>query len=137
MMKYIFFSLALSFASINGNAQTDSTLNKLMDDFDIYKGAVTEEASYIGGKSEFISYIKDNIDLPKNIKAKNNIDKVYIRFIVDKKGVIKEVSLLKGGENCPECVKAAIDVVSKMPNWEPAKNDAVPVNRMVVLPFVF
>lgn len=135
MLKYIIFSIvfySVFILKVNGQIDTTSTFDS--DSSEIFRGNVSKEAAFPGGIYSVNTFIKDNIYKPKKI---NGQSKVFIQFVITKDGSIKDVIHFRGGENCPQCIKAAIDVIKKIPKWSPAMNEGDPVNRLVIIPITF
>ncbi len=82
---------------------------------------VEEMPSYTGGESERLKFLKDHIEYPKNA-AENGIQgTVYFQFVVDTKGNITDVKILRGiGGGCDE---EALRVIKMMPPWHPGKQN--------------
>jgi protein TonB len=78
---------------------------------------VEEMPSYHGGESERLKFLKDHIEFPKNA-AENGIQgTIYFQFVVDTKGNITDVKILRGiGGGCDE---EALRVIKMMPKWNP------------------
>lgn len=91
--------------------------------------------SFPGGEEELMKYIRDNLRYPV-IAAENNIEgRVTIRFIVNKRGEVTDVTVLRGLD--PACDNEAIRVVKSMPKWIPGKQNGVAVNVYYTLPIVY
>lgn len=88
-----------------------------------------------GGLNELIRYLSMNIKYPKVARKKGISGKVYIQFMVDKAGSIKNVKVLKGVSE--ELDAEAIRVVSAMPKWKPGLLDGDKVNTYFNLPISF
>lgn len=84
---------------------------------------------------EIADYIAKNIHYPDSA-VKNHIEgSVIVKFIVNKDGTVSDVSILRGiGAGCDE---EAIKAVSKMPKWQPGKQNGVPVKVYYTLPISF
>jgi protein TonB len=61
--------------------------------------------------------------------------KVFLSAVIEKDGSVTNVQVLKGiGAGCDE---EAMRVVSKLPNWIPAKQRGRPVRSRITVPIVF
>ncbi len=102
----------------------------------IYEGA-QHSAEFPGGGPAFRYFIEKNMIYPPAAKANKIEGKVFVSFVVDKKGVIKHVTLHKGlGYGCDE---EAIRLAKKMPKWQPGIwYDDNPIHTRVTMsiPFV-
>lgn len=83
-------------------------------------------AEFPGGMEKLKRYLSVNIIYP-DYALKHNIEgKVYIRFVVDKTGLIENITVLKSPQKLLD--EEAVRVVKKMPDWKPCKyhNRAIP-----------
>ncbi|MBL4594431.1 MAG: energy transducer TonB [Flavobacteriales bacterium] len=92
-----------------------------------------KEAEYLEGYNQMISYLKENST--DQISAKNFklLPQPSISFIVNENGNIENVELIKtSGDD--EIDKLLVELVEKMPKWNPAKNaKGLPVKQGFVL----
>ena len=95
-----------------------------------------EEMPYFpGGDNEMLKYLSKNIKYPVNAREANITGVVYLSFIVDKEGEIKNIEILRGiGGGCEE---EAVRVVKKMSKWKPGKQNGQSVNVQFKLPVSF
>ncbi len=107
---------------------------------------------FIGGPQELFKYLGNNIHYPINAFKQGARGVVYVGFIIDKDGSVKDVKLLRidkyrfsskkerrKEEKIPESVyQELIDeclrVVKSMPNWLPATQQGKPVRVAFTLP---
>jgi TonB family protein len=90
---------------------------------------ITEEMpEYPGGSQEMMTYLQKNITYPANSREKKLGGKVYVKFIVDTDGKIKDAHVLRGS-GIAAMDDEALRVINSMPAWKPGKmsNKAVPV----------
>ncbi len=95
-------------------------------------GVVTELAYFVGGKKKMMEFIADHIQ-----QEVEGTGTTKLKFLVGKDGSISKVWVVKKNEDCDGCDEAAVDVVKKMPNWVPGKNNGTPVNSYFYLPITF
>lgn len=96
---------------------------------------VEEMPMFPGGENEMLKFISKNIKYPSEARDNNIKGIVNISFIVDQKGEIKNIELLRGiGGGCEE---EAIRVVKTMPTWKPGKQNGQAVNVQFQLPISF
>lgn len=95
---------------------------------------VEEPPMFPGGEDKLMEYLGRNIKYP--VKARDNgiSGRVYITFVVDSSGSIKDVKILKGIEGLNE---EALRVVNMMPKWTPGKQNGRNVMVQYNLPIVF
>lgn len=95
---------------------------------------VEEQPSYPGGEIELMKYLS-TITYPELAKEARTQGIVYISFIVEKDGVISNITLERGiGSGCD---KAALKIVEKMKKWNPGKQRMRPVRVKLNLPIKF
>ena len=63
--------------------------------------------------------------------------KVFIKFVVDKEGIINQVAVLRGVSDCNLLEKEALRVVRSMPKWNPGKQHGKAVSVYFTLPISF
>lgn len=96
---------------------------------------VEEMPMFPGGENEMLKFIGKNIKYPSTARENNISGIVNISFIVDPKGDIKNIQLLRGiGGGCEE---EAIRVIKTMPTWKPGKQNGQAVNVQFQLPISF
>lgn len=96
---------------------------------------VEKMPEFKGGQEELVNYLVKNIQYPEDAKKANLTGKVFVEFVVDKKGSIKDAKVAKSdnvvfnGE--------ALRVISSMPDWVPGENKGKKVSVKLVLPISF
>lgn len=96
---------------------------------------VEEMPQFPGGDNEMLKYLSNNIKYPVDAREANITGIVYLSFIVDKEGEIKNIEILRGiGGGCEE---EAVRVVKKMSKWKPGKQNGQSVNVQFKLPVSF
>lgn len=97
---------------------------------------IFQEPEFKGGKEAYIRFINEKLNYPFNA-VKNEIEgKVYVKFVIEKDGSLKEAFPLK--RVAPELDAEAVRVV-KLSNgkWKPGKNRGMEVRVYYVIPIVF
>jgi periplasmic protein TonB len=92
-------------------------------------------AKFPGGHSEMINFLINEIKYPQLARKNKTQGTVYIKFLIKKDGSISDIKILRSVSD--ELNFEALRVVSKMPKWEPAYQDNVPVETWFVLPIKF
>jgi len=96
---------------------------------------VEENAAFPGGNKAYGKYLKKNLKYPNQARRMGIEGKVYVQFIVGKKGEITNVKAVKGiGAGCDE---EAVRVIRNSPNWTPGKQRGRPVKQRMIIPIVF
>lgn len=88
----------------------------------------------VGGYESFYSQLSKNLKYPRQA-IRNGVDgKVFVEFVVDRKGKVNHIKVIKGiGGGCDE---EAMRVLA-LTNWEPGKQRGRPVRVRMVIPVVF
>ena len=83
----------------------------------IYFNFIDEPAEFPGGERALYSYISNNVKYPV-IAQENGIQgKVYLKFVVDKKGKVSNIEIIRGVDNSLD--KEAIRVINSLPDFKP------------------
>ncbi len=88
-----------------------------------------------GGIKKLFKYLADNIKYPDEARRAGIEGKVHVQFVVNKKGEIKDVTILRGVNKWLD--EEAIRVVKSMPNWKPGKQHGKAVSVYYMLPINF
>lgn len=97
---------------------------------------VEEMPEFPGGEEELRNFIAENTKYPEDAKANGQTGKVFVQFIIDKNGDVKDVELARGID-CESCNNEAMRVVKSMPQWKPGKQSGQAVNVSFVVPINF
>src|SRR5690606_21532048 len=98
---------------------------------------VEESAEFPGGIAAMGKYIQQNLQYPAMAREAGISGKCHLKFVVNDKGEISNVEVLKGVPGCPDCDREAVRVVKSMPKWKPAKMTGRAVNCYFNLPISF
>ncbi len=118
---------------INGKFQSGKVYNSDGAETLHYDYEIMPE--FEGGINELVRYISTHLKYPKVARKKGIQGKVFLRFMVDKEGLVKNVKVLKGVSE--EIDAEAIRVVKEMPKWKPGLLDGNKVNTYFNLPLSF
>lgn len=91
-------------------------------------------ASFPGGNEALQTYLKDNIPVPEKQKKGTTV-KVALLFTINEEGVINEVKVIEGAPRWYNAV--AVQVLSNMPRWQPARFFGAPKSTRFGLPISF
>jgi TonB family protein len=128
-MKKVFLYL---FAALCIHSAAQSSKEKKSE---IY--TITEEMpEYPGGAQEMMKFIQTNIAYPELCREKKLGGKVFVKFVVNADGKIKDAAVIKGS-GIAALDEEALRVVNTMPQWKPGKMDNKPVNVYFNLPLSF
>lgn len=94
-----------------------------------------EMPEYPDGEYALQRFIAKNIKYPK-VAQQNGIEgRVYITFVVNQDGIVKNTKVIKGVD--PSLDAEALRVVSSMPDWKPGKQDGKAVSVSYTVPINF
>ena len=80
----------------------EPTILDVKPEADIYS-SVEEMPTFVGGESALYKFLADNIVYPQMAKESNVQGKVYVSFVIDARGHITNVKLLRGiGGGCDQ-----------------------------------
>jgi protein TonB len=96
---------------------------------------VEEMPTFPGGEEKLFEYLRKNIKFPPVARENGIQGRVFVTFVVDKDGKVKEVKVLRGiGGGCDE---EALRVIRSMPDWKAGKQNGRPVQVQYNLPVNF
>jgi len=93
-------------------------------------------ASFKGGEEAMYAFLGQHLVYPFPARTVRLEGTVYIRFVVEKDGSITNIEVAQGGVG-GGCEEAAVDVVKKMPSWNPGRQRNRPVRTWFILPIKF
>ncbi len=88
-----------------------------------------------GGPLELRKQIAQNVQYPEIAKENGIQGKVYVQFVVNRKGVVEQVKVVRGVD--PALDKEAIRVISQLPKWKPGSQRGKPVKVSFTVPINF
>lgn len=91
--------------------------------------------TFPGGEGALNQFLSNTIKYPELAKKNNISGTVYVSFIVDKSGVIRNIKILRGANEVLDA--EAIRVITKMPNWIPGMQKGENVDVIYNLPINF
>lgn len=90
---------------------------------------------YPGGMEALYKFLTENITNPENCRADSIQGTVYVRFIVNKEGNVRDIEVLRSPHE--DLSKEAIRVVGLMPRWTPGRQRGKTVDEYFNLPIRF
>lgn len=117
--------IILQFHNITANAQSSEEI--------LFAAEVMP--NFPGGTTALMNTIYKNLSYPQDAKDKGIEGKVILRFVVTREGNIMQPVIVKG--LYPSIDRAVLEIVPKIPRFEPAKNDGKPVNVWYSIPISF
>lgn len=96
---------------------------------------VEEQPTPVEGYNIYYQKIGENIQYPKEAKEAGIEGKVFVQFVVDIDGTLKDLMPVKGID--PVCDKIAVAAVANAGAWNPGKQNGKPVKVRMILPVSF
>lgn len=90
-----------------------------------------------GGQSAMIDFLRMNVRYPDMERDNDVQGTVYVRFVVDKSGKVRDAVVLRGVPKGPGLAQEALRVVQMMPDWKPGTQSGKPVPVLFTLPVKF
>lgn len=90
--------------------------------------------AYPGGMVAFSAYVKDNFQYPVRCQEEGISGEVLLRFKVDIRGKISDITVLKQTLSCPEFTSEAIRVLRSCNVWVPGKTNGKNVTSFTIVP---
>lgn len=107
------------------------------EDFDEEVFYVVEDMPTFRGehRDEFIKYIQQELEYPKEAIENGIEGKVFVSFVVSSEGEVTDAKVIRGVD--PILDKEALRVVKNAPDWTPGKQRGKNVNVGFTFPIVF
>jgi len=96
---------------------------------------VEDMPSFPGGDAALLKYIAENVTYPPIAKENGITGVVYVSYVVDKDGSIKDVKVVRGAD--PFLDKEAMRVVKTLKGYKPGKQRGKPVPVQFTIPIRF
>ena len=96
---------------------------------------VQTQPEFPGVPDSLSSFLNNKLNYPLQAKINGIHGRVYVGFLVDKTGKIKNEKVLSGVND--DLNNEALRVVSLMPDWKPGTNSGAAVDVQYILPIDF
>ena len=96
---------------------------------------VEQMPEYPGGEIELRQFMANSVRYPVQAQEKGIQGKVFVSFVVDKKGSVKDVKIARGAD--PLLDAEALRVVNSFPHWIPGKEKGKKVAVQYTVPINF
>ncbi|MBW8049665.1 MAG: energy transducer TonB [Cytophagales bacterium] len=96
---------------------------------------VEKQPEFPGGIEKMLEFIAKNLKYPESAKEANIKGKVFVSFVIDKFGFIKDVKVVKSVAR--ELDEEAVRVIKLLPQWIPGERRGKKVAVKLVHPIVF
>jgi TonB family protein len=134
MKKILFLIITLlTFELTFSQSHTKTENQKVKAGFGVT--VVQTPAQYPGGPDSLFNYLSNNLKYPRHAKLSGVYGRVYVGFLVDKTGKLKNFRILSGVTD--ELNDEALRVVKAMPDWTPGTRAGENIDVQYVLPIDF
>ncbi len=96
---------------------------------------VEEMPQFKGGKDALMNYLANHIVYPEECKDLEMEGLVYVAFTIGENGAVSDIEVIRSPDS--RMSAAAVEAVSKMPDWEPGKHKGERVKVRYNLPVKF
>lgn len=96
---------------------------------------VEDMPSFPGGEAALFKFLGRNLDYPAMAQDAGISGTVYVNFVVDRDGKVKNAKIARGIHSA--CDKEALRVVNSMPDWIPGKQRGKKVKVSYNLPIKY
>jgi TonB family protein len=96
---------------------------------------VQQNPEFPGGPDSLFNFLSNNLKYPRHAKLEGVHGRVYVGFLIDKTGKLKNHRILNGVTE--ELNEEAMRVVKEMPDWKPGTRAGENVDVQYVLPIDF
>ncbi|MGB2457457.1 MAG: energy transducer TonB [Flavobacteriales bacterium] len=127
--------IILYFIFLSNFSYSSSITNVLVVNNDSVYEQVDVFPEFVGGIDAMTSFIQERMVYPKEAIANKETARVFVEFIVDKSGSVKDVQLKRQGKKYFD--DEAIRVVSEMPKWKAGLLNGKYMSTRLFLPIVF
>ncbi len=92
------------------------------------------QAKFVGGDDAFIEFVKANFQYPARCQDEGINGSVLLRFVVNTKGKVSNISVIEETASCKEFTAEAIRVLQSSPDWIPGMVNGKFVKSYRVVP---
>ena len=93
------------------------------------------DAEFPDGMQGLMRWIQTNLQYPQDAIENDIQGRVYVSFVVGKKGVVSEIEIERGVDSSLD--KEVIRLIGQMPDWKPGELDGFKVSSKMRLPISF
>lgn len=97
---------------------------------------IEDMPEFPGGELELRKFIAENVEYPEDAKAQKQEGKVFVKFVIDKEGNVRDAEIANGTK-FESLNNEALRVIKSMPQWKPGKQRGQNVNVSYVIPIKF
>lgn len=126
LLLILLFCCSISFAQKTKSQKTDAPLT-----------IAEQMPSFKGGEQAMMKFIQQNVKYPEVERNAGISGTCYITFVVEKSGKLSNIQVLRGVTGGKGCDKEAVRVISKMPKWNPGRQNGKLVRVQFNLPIKY
>lgn len=97
---------------------------------------VEDMPEFPGGEEDLRKFIAENVEYPEDAKAQKQEGKVFVKFVIDKEGNVRDAEIVNG-TRFESLNNEALRVIKSMPQWKPGKQRGQNVNVSFTVPINF
>lgn len=136
LMVVLMFSFKAERISINPVSISQPDTIKQKANKDVAYLTPEKLAEFNGkGLEAFNLYVAENVKYPLEAVKAGIQGKIYVQFVVDVDGQVREAKVLRGVS--PMLDEEAVRVIKSSPAWTPAQDKGVNVKQIFTLPVIF
>lgn len=107
------------------------SLDQVQDILSVYE----TEVAFSGGYEGLRSYLIENLEYPERARRKGIQGEVYLSFVINKLGGIRDIQVVKGVEESLN--QEAVRLIQQMPKWSPGTRRGYPIDtrHTMIIPF--
>ncbi len=98
-------------------------------------GDLEHRAKFPGGEIALLKFVKKNTVYPRQQKELGISGKVWIKFVINKKGKVSNIEVLRSPDKALS--RAAVKTIKALPDWKPAKQNGKNVSMYFTIPINF
>jgi protein TonB len=88
-----------------------------------------------GGLINFRNHMQEIVKYPKEAIALDLEGTVYVKFVVDRKGYIRDIGIVRGID--PLLDNEVIAAIQQSERWKPGRQNGIPVSVAMSMPIIF
>ncbi|KAB2810371.1 energy transducer TonB [Phaeocystidibacter luteus] len=92
------------------------------------------QAEYPGGVEALFKFVRDSLEIPPHIAELEENVRVYVRFIISKKGKTSNVEIMRNTYPDRSLEVNVEKLILSMPDWTPGQINGQPVHSYMIIP---
>lgn len=128
-------TLLISLLSLSSFCQEENIFDTTNTVYDLV--AIEDPPEYPGGQDAMMKFLSKNSRYPDAERKQGIQGKVFVTFVIDKKGNVTHAEVYKGVKGGPGLDEEGLRLVNMMPRWKPGKQNGKLVRVRYILPLHF